>query len=512
MSFPKYPAYKGSRVPWIGEVPLTWEVKAFKWLLDSNDGGVWGDDPTGEGDTLVLRSTDQTVDGNWRIIDPAPRKLSAKEKASALLVEGDLVVTKSSGSSLHIGKTTLVTAEIAQQGYCYGNFMQRLRVNSSFTPKLAWYVMNNELARAQLDLLSNSTTGLANLNGTLIGEIFIPVPTVAEQTQIARFLDHETARIDALIKEQQRLIELLKEKRQAVISHAVTKGLDPMVPMKDSGVEWLGEVPTHWESWKVSHAYGELGSGTTPPTTESEWYENGTVPWVTTGELRESVILETKKLLSPKALSAFPALRLHPAGSLAIAMYGATIGRLGILGVDATVNQACCLLIRPNYLHVKFTFYWLLVFKKSIIDLFASGGGQPNINQEIIANLKIPAPGVHEQAQIARFLDHETARIDALIEEQQRLIELLKEKRQAVISHAVTKGLDPTAPMKDSGVEWLGEVPAHWVVSQLKFNTLEMQTGPFGSQLHAEDYIDGGIPLVNPAHMINGKIIPEPQV
>src|SRR5690606_24994945 len=88
---------------------------------------------------------------------------------------------------------------------------------------------------------------------------------------------------------------------------------------RDSGVEWLGEVPTHWESWKISHAYGELGSGTTPPTTESEWYENGTVPWVTTGELRESVILETKKLISPKALSNFPALRLYPAGSLAIA-------------------------------------------------------------------------------------------------------------------------------------------------------------------------------------------------
>ena len=219
-------------------------------------------------------------------------------------------------------------------------------------------------------------------------------------------------------------------------------GFKPYPAYKDSGVEWLGEVPEHWESWKVSHAYGELGSGTTPPTTESEWYENGTVPWVTTGELRESVILETKKLLSPKALSAFPALRIHPAGSLAIAMYGATIGRLGILGVDATVNQACCLLIRPNYLHVKFTFYWLLVFKKSIIDLFASGGGQPNINQEVIGNLKIPAPGVHEQAQIARFLDHETARIDALIEEANTGVVLLKERRSALISAAVTGKID----------------------------------------------------------------------
>jgi len=236
---------------------------------------------------------------------------------------------------------------------------------------------------------------------------------------------------------------------------------------KDSGVEWLGAVPTYWESWKISHAFGELGSGTTPPTSEAEWYDNGTVPWVTTGELRESVILETKKLLAPTALSAFSALRLHPAGSLAIAMYGATIGRLGILGVDATTNQACCLLTRPNKLHVKFTFYWLLVFKQSIIDLYASGGGQPNINQEIIANLKVPAPGVSEQTQIARFLDHETARIDALIEEQQRLIELLKEKRQAVISHAVTKGLDPTVPMKESEISYLDKSPIHWRLKRL---------------------------------------------
>lgn len=246
---------------------------------------------------------------------------------------------------------------------------------------------------------------------------------------------------------------------------------------RNSGVEWLGAVPSYWESWKISHAFGELGSGTTPPTSEVEWYEDGTVPWVTTGELREGVIWETKKLLSSTVLSTFPALRLHPAGSLAIAMYGATIGRLGILGVDATTNQACCLLTRPKHLHVKFTFYWLLVFKQSIIDLYASGGGQPNINQEIIANLKVPAPGIPEQIHITRFLDHETARIDALIEEQQRLIELLKEKRHAMISHAVTKGLDPNVPMKDSGAQWLDKVPMHWEVTAVKYVTRHLEQG-----------------------------------
>jgi type I restriction enzyme S subunit len=145
------------------------------------------------------------------------------------------------------------------------------------------------------------------------------------------------------------------------------------------------------------------------------------------------------------------------------------------------------------------------------VDSSTYGSKMPRASWDFIGLLDIPVPP-HESKKIAEFLDHETAKIDALIEKQQRLIELLKEKRQAVISHAVTKGLNPNALMKDSGVEWLGEVPAHWVVTQLKFNTLEMQTGPFGSQLHAEDYVDGGIPLINPAHMIDGNIIPDSKV
>ncbi len=237
---------------------------------------------------------------------------------------------------------------------------------------------------------------------------------------------------------------------------------------RDSGVEWLGAVPAHWEHWKLSHAFGSIGSGTTPPSSEGEWYENGDVPWITTGELRETLITETAKRVTADAMKRFTSLRVHPAGSLAVAMYGATIGRLGILGVDATTNQACCVLSMPRHLDVRFVFYWLSGFKRELIDLYATGGGQPNINQDTIAGLCIPAPLPSEQRPIAAFLDRETAKIDALVAEQEKLIALLKEKRQAVISHAVTKGLDPTVPMKDSGVEWLGAVPAHWEVCSIR--------------------------------------------
>ncbi|WP_338130179.1 restriction endonuclease subunit S [Ferrimicrobium acidiphilum] len=213
---------KDSGIEWIGEMPEHWDVSPFKWHIESNVGGVWGNDPSGTSDTVVLRSTEQTVDGHWTINQPALRQLSLNEKQSALLEEGDLVVTKSSGSSLHIGKTTLVSSELAKLECCYSNFMQRLRMKSSFLPRLAWYVMNNGIVREQLDLSSNSTTGLANINGGTIGQILLAIPPASEQKSLVTYLDKETAKIDKLKELNKRQISLLSEKRQALITDAVT--------------------------------------------------------------------------------------------------------------------------------------------------------------------------------------------------------------------------------------------------------------------------------------------------
>ena len=268
---------------------------------------------------------------------------------------------------------------------------------------------------------------------------------------------------------------------------------------KDSGVEWLGEIPNDWEMWKLSHAYTEIGSGTTPSTSNEENFE-GNIPWVTTGELRENLILDTKKKVSQRTIEQFPTLKKYPIGSVAIAMYGATIGRLGIFGIEATTNQACCVMTTSKVLNNKYVFYWLQAFKNEIIQL-SSGGGQPNINQEKVASLKISAPFFEDQINIANFLDHETAQIDTLIAKQEKLIELLKEKRQAVISHAVTKGLNPDAAMKDSGVEWLGQVPEHWTVSKLKHfvNVVDCK------HITAE-FFDEGIPLASIGEVKGWKV------
>jgi len=269
-------------------------------------------------------------------------------------------------------------------------------------------------------------------------------------------------------------------------------------------VVWLGEVPDYWESWKVSHSFLSIGSGTTPNSDSCEWYD-GTILWVTTGELRENVINDTFKKVNENALKNFSALRVHPAGSLAIAMYGATIGRLGILGIDATTNQACCVLSNPTSITTRFMFYWFLGHKEHIIALYATGGGQPNINQDIVRGFRVPVPSIEDQNVISSFLDRETAKIDALVAEQEKLIELLKEKRQAVISHAVTKGLNPNVPMKNSGVEWLGEVPEHWEVVRLKRISPEITVGIVVEP--SKYYVEDGVPALRSLNVQPGRIV-----
>ena len=280
---------------------------------------------------------------------------------------------------------------------------------------------------------------------------------------------------------------------------------------RDSGVEWLGEVPSDWDVWKASHAFGEIGSGTTPASESPEYYE-GDIPWVTTGELRETLITDAQNKLTRKALSDHPTLRMYQPGTVLIAMYGATIGRLGILGLPACTNQACCALAQPRRLDPKFTYLWLQAFRGILINL-SSGGGQPNINQEKIRAIRIAAPEVPEQRAIAEFLDRETGRIDALIAKKERQIELLQEKRQALITHAVTKGFPSTgsgqgdlnAKMKDSGVEWLGKIPEGWEVKQFRRVTTRIDVGIAEAATHA--YCDAGVPIVRSTNIRENRIL-----
>lgn len=275
---------------------------------------------------------------------------------------------------------------------------------------------------------------------------------------------------------------------------------------KDSGVEWLGIIPTSWNIFAGKRIFTnrrETALKSDEQLAASQKY--GVVPQTLMMELNDS-----KVMLALKGTDSFR----HVENNDFVISLRSFEG-----GIEHSNYVGC---VSPAYTvlsSIKETFpsYYRFLFKsrpyisalQSTTDSLRDG---KSISYEQFGAIDLVLPPENEQEIIASFLDHETAKIDTLIEKQQQLIQLLKEKRQAVISHAVTKGLNPDVPMRDSGVEWLGEVPEHWVIAQLKFNTLEMQTGPFGSQLHAEDYIDDGIPLVNPAHMINGKIVPDSSV
>ena len=199
-------------------------------------------------------------------------------------------------------------------------------------------------------------------------------------------------------------------------------------------------LPEHWEVLQPSFGFGRIGSGTTPRSDADEYYD-GDTPWATTSELRETTVFGTAKSVTAAALREHTALHVYPAGSLVIAMYGATIGRLGILGVAATVNQACCVFAQPTRLRARFVYYWLLGFRDVLIS-HSAGGGQPNLSQEDLRALRIPTPPAPEQDRIGDYLDAEVSRLDGLASEIAAAIERLQEYRTALITAVVTGKID----------------------------------------------------------------------
>jgi len=217
---------KDSGVEWLGEIPEGWEVKRLRFLLNKNDGGVWGDDTISDNGDIVLRSTEVNIDGSWSIQEPAIRKLASSEKKKALLEIGDILVTKSSGSKEHIGKTAYVDEKIGALNVYFSNFMQRLRMRDKYLGKFFYYIFNNYIGRDQMNFLSQTTTGLINLNGSVLGEIKITYPPKEDAKEIIYFLDQKTSKIDESIKIILSQIEKLKEYRQALISNVVTGKID----------------------------------------------------------------------------------------------------------------------------------------------------------------------------------------------------------------------------------------------------------------------------------------------
>ncbi|MEL0166942.1 MAG: restriction endonuclease subunit S [Pseudomonadaceae bacterium] len=433
MSFPAYPANKYSGCEWIGDIPDHWSANPLKRAFKIEGGSTpTPDEVNWDGDIVWVTPADLSGQSSL-FLDASKRTITATGLASSgttLLPAGSLILS----TRAPIGSLAIALIRVCTNQGCKG-----LVPNADASSAYFAYVLLT--AKAELNNRGKGTTFL-EISGDELGRFEVPIPPFPEQTQIARFLDHETARIDALIEEQQRLIELLKEKRQAVISHAVTKGLDPTVPMKDSGVEWLGEVPVHWEVTKFKWPL-RTASGGTPPSSDREAYYDGGIPWLRSLDLTDDLVIEHEVTVTPRAVEE-TACKIVPKSSVLIAMYGGdgTIGKNGLLTFDSAINQAICAFLpsdrcAPEYLHRYIQFYrpyWMIGAESSRKD--------PNIGQDRIGDHFLVLPPLQEQSEIVAFLDVELLKFSALVEEAQTGVEFLQERRSALISAAVTGKID----------------------------------------------------------------------
>ena len=410
-----YPEYRNSGVTWLGEIPSHWRLVRVKHLC-----------PFRYGDSLPADAREQ---------------------------DGSVPVYGSNGLiGYHSTANTTAPALIIGRKGSYG------KINLSSTPSFAidtTYFVDPRHCSADIRWLyyalrllgldsysqDSAIPGLSREHAHNHSLPYIPLP---EQRAIADFLDRETARIDALIAKKQRLIELLQEKRTALISHAVTKGLDPDAPMKESGVAWLGEVPAHWKMVRIKHL-GQVGNGSTPLRGDLSFWQDGTFPWLTSTVVNDDVIGEPVEFVTETALRECHLPVVAPNSVLiAITGQGKTRGKAALLPYEATINQHIAYVSpRAELLDPKF----LQLFLSSaygILRILSEGTGSTKgaLTCEQIGEFSVSLPPLSEQRQIVSSTLSKKVDLDCLTQAMNKTIILLTEYRTALISAAVTGKID----------------------------------------------------------------------
>ncbi len=434
MSFPRYEQYKQSGVEWLGEVPAHWTVERLKFLTSRIGSGktpLGGNETYQDSGVLFLRSQNVHDDG-LRLEDVVCIAQVVDDSMSSSRVQAGDILLNITGAS--IGRTCIVP-----QGFPPANVNQHVCVVRVSIPEqatfLAWLLKSAQI-KAQIDYVQDGAAR-EGLNFQQIGSFNVPLPPVSERADICRVLSAETAKIDTLVEEQKRLIELLKEKRQAVISRAVTKGLNPAVPMKDSEVHWLGRIPAHWDAVALKRIspIQTVGIVVNP----SIYVAREGLPFLYGGDIREGRIdLVECRRISAEDSERNVKTRLQ-AGDLVTV-------RVGAPGVTAVVpheaeggNCASVMLIRRGDFDSRWLCYTMndrvVRFQVEVVQY---GAAQEQFNISHAVEFILPRPGRGEQKLIADHLDKATAKLDELVAEALAAMTLLSERRSALIAAAVT--------------------------------------------------------------------------
>lgn len=431
MRLKPYPEYKNSSIEWLGDVPVDWNVVSIKWISPVQRGA----SPRPIDDQKYF---DEDGEYAWvRIADVSSSDGVLRETTQRLSELGNSLSVKIYPNELFVS----IAGTVGKP--CISAIKACIHDGFVYFPKLnipAIFLYRIFEAGTCYGGLGKFGTQL-NLNTDTIGSIRIALPPKSEIDNIIDFLDLETGKLNTLISKQEHLIELLQEKRQAIISNAVTKGLNPDTKMKDSGVEWLGMVPEGWEAASIKW-FTRIYSGGTPDKSNDSYWADGTIPWLNSGSVNDDIITEPSNYITEEAFEKSSA-KWIPKNALVIALagQGKTKGMVAQLAIDTTCNQSMAAIIPISKITSRFLFWWLKANYQNIRNL-AGGDLRDGLNLEMIGGIYTPIPPLTDQDEITEFLDRETTKIDTLIDKAKHSIELAKEHRSALISAAVTGKID----------------------------------------------------------------------
>ncbi|WP_257281472.1 restriction endonuclease subunit S [Endozoicomonas sp. ISHI1] len=434
-----YPEYMDSGVEWLGDVPKDWSVIPVKYLAELTPKKSAIDPSVMDKECSFLPM--EKLKLNSITLDET-RKISDVYDGYTYFENGDVLIAKV--TPCFENKNMAVAAGLTN-GIGFGSSeIYVLRSNGRVNNRFLYYRLQED---SFMDIATAAMTGAGGLKrvpGEVVNTYSFATPEYAEQTHIANFLDHETAKIDTLIEEQQSLIRLLKEKRQAVISHAVTKGLNPDAPMKDSGVEWLGEVPEHWKVVSLKHLVSTpiIDGPHESPTRQDEG-----VPFISAEAISGGTINFDKKwgYISAENHERYSKRYSPQYGDILMVKLGATTGRVALVTTDEMFNIWVPLaIVRTKAAALsKFVFY---LFQSSevqdAIQLSWTYGTQQTLGLKTLGNLSVPAPSDEEAVAIVEHIESIISAFDLSLQESQHSIELLQERRTALISAVVTGKID----------------------------------------------------------------------
>jgi len=426
-----YPTYKDSGIEWIGKIPSGWNTIRIKYITSDHRQGYYSSSPYDDNGYRVVRITDINDDHSISIDSSPSYNLEHVDFERFKLEKGDFLFPRTGG----VGRFGVFDSKIES---IYGSFLIRFRFNHLIKGGLLKYLFESDIYLSQI---KSEIHGGVNQNVHVenIKECYIPIISLTEQQQISNYLDHKTQKIDSLIEKTQQKIELLKEQRTSLINHVVTKGLNPDVEMKDSGVEWIGEIPISWEVTQIRFISEMMrGKFSHRPRNDERFY-GGDYPFIQTGDIVSSGKFLTNFTQTLNEMG-YSVSKEFPINTLVMSISG-NIGDVSILKIKSCFPDSIIGFFPQKNTLIEYLFYLFLSLKDEFLKN-STVSTQMNLNVERVSSIRVPITSIQEQQQIVDYLDEQTQKIDTTIEKETQRIELLKEYRQSLISQVVTGKID----------------------------------------------------------------------